>query len=146
MSAARGEDHVELGGLVGEVEERVLDGAWEMGEPAFFDDEGLLADLDLEAIRGDLQARRDRARERLAVLAKRPERGSAVGFGKRIGDGTSEAVSRLTDIGVGDSLEWLRFESISWERLAGQPCDAGPLCHRLSRHRAADATESSDHV
>jgi DnaK suppressor protein len=28
-----------------------------------------------------------------------------VGFGKRIGDGTSEAVSRLTDIGVGDSLE-----------------------------------------
>ena len=33
------------------------------------------------------------------------ERGSAVGFGKRIGDGTSEAVSRLTDIGVGDALE-----------------------------------------
>jgi RNA polymerase-binding transcription factor len=28
-----------------------------------------------------------------------------VGFGKRIGDGTTEAVSRLTDIGVGDSLE-----------------------------------------
>jgi RNA polymerase-binding transcription factor DksA len=26
-------------------------------------------------------------------------------FGKRIGDGTSEAVSRLTGIGVGDSLE-----------------------------------------
>jgi DnaK suppressor protein len=62
-------------------------------------------DLDLEAIRRELEARRDHARERLAVLAKRPERGSAVGFGKRIGDGTSEAVSRLTDIGVGDSLE-----------------------------------------
>lgn len=26
-------------------------------------------------------------------------------FGKRIGDGTSEAVSRLTDVGVGESLE-----------------------------------------
>ena len=39
------------------------------------------------------------------MLAQRPERGSAVGFGKRIGDGTSEAVSRLTDIGVGESLE-----------------------------------------
>jgi DnaK suppressor protein len=62
-------------------------------------------DLDLDAIRAELHARRDRARERLAVLAERPERGSAVGFGKRIGDGTSEAVSRLTDIGVGDSLE-----------------------------------------
>lgn len=44
-------------------------------------------------------------RERVAVLAQRPERGSALGFGKRIGDGTIEAVSRLTDIGVGGSLE-----------------------------------------
>lgn len=62
-------------------------------------------DLDFDAIRSELEARRDQARERLAVLAKRPERGSAVGFGKRIGDGTTEAVSRLTDIGVGDSVE-----------------------------------------
>jgi DnaK suppressor protein len=62
-------------------------------------------DLSLDLIRAELKARRDRARERLAVLAQRPERGSAVGFGKRIGDGTSEAVSRLTDIGVGDSVE-----------------------------------------
>ena len=62
-------------------------------------------DLNLDAIRRELEERRKRARERLAALAARPERGSAVGFGKRIGDGTSEAVSRLTDIGVGDALE-----------------------------------------
>lgn len=62
-------------------------------------------DLDLDVIRSELEERRDRTRERLAQLAKRPERGSALGFGKRIGDGTTEAVSRLTDIGVGDSLE-----------------------------------------
>src|ERR1700751_1587667 len=61
--------------------------------------------LDLDAVRRDLEARRDAARERLAALASRPERGSAVGFGKRVGDGTPEAVRRLTDIGVGDSLE-----------------------------------------
>lgn len=63
------------------------------------------SDLDLEAVRAELNARRDRDRQRLGVLAERPERGSAVSFGKRIGDGTSEAVSRLTDIGVGESLE-----------------------------------------
>jgi DnaK suppressor protein len=62
-------------------------------------------DPDLDAIRAELEARRDETRERIAALAKRPERGSAVGFGKRIGDGTTEAISRLTDIGVGDSLE-----------------------------------------
>ncbi len=63
------------------------------------------ADLDLAAIRGELEARRDRARTRIAALGQRPELGSAQGFGKRIGDGTIEAVSRLTEIGVGESLE-----------------------------------------
>lgn len=62
-------------------------------------------DLDLNAIRCALVARRDRMRERVAVLAQRPERGTVLGFGKRIGDGTIEAVSRLTEIGVGDLLE-----------------------------------------
>jgi DnaK suppressor protein len=62
-------------------------------------------DLDLDVIRSELEERRGRTQERLAELAKRPERGTAQGFGKRIGDGTTEAVSRLTDIGVGDSLE-----------------------------------------
>ena len=62
-------------------------------------------DPDLDAIRRELEARRNDTRDRVAALAARPERGSAVGFGKRIGDGTIEAVSRLTDIGVGGSLE-----------------------------------------
>jgi DnaK suppressor protein len=60
---------------------------------------------DLVAVRRELEERRDRTHERVAELAKRPERGSAQGFGKRIGDGTTEAISRLTEIGVGTSLE-----------------------------------------
>jgi DnaK suppressor protein len=50
---------------------------------------------------------RDRLAEvqrRLAELAKAPEPGSGIGFGKRIGDGTSEAISRRNHIGVGNSL------------------------------------------
>ena len=61
--------------------------------------------LDLDAIRRELEARRTDMRERVATLAERPELGAAQGFGKRIGDGTTEAISRLTDIGVGRSLE-----------------------------------------
>jgi len=64
-----------------------------------------LNDLDLDTVRVELRTRRDRDRQRLGALAKHPERGSAVSFGKRIGDGTAEAVSRLTDVGVGESLE-----------------------------------------
>src|SRR3954454_17427602 len=62
-------------------------------------------DPDLDAIRHELASRRDLTRDRIAVLAARPERGRAVGFGKRIGDGTIEAVSRLPDTGVGGSME-----------------------------------------
>jgi DnaK suppressor protein len=63
------------------------------------------ADLDLDAVRRLLEERREQTLARVAKLAERPERGTAQGFGKRIGDGTVEAISRLTDIGVGTSLE-----------------------------------------
>lgn len=62
-------------------------------------------DLDLDAIHAVLLDARVRMGERVVGMARRPERGSNLGFGKRIGDGTIEAVSRLTDIGVGASLE-----------------------------------------
>jgi DnaK suppressor protein len=61
--------------------------------------------MDLEAVRQLLEARRDDTRARVATLAKRPERGASQGFGKRIGDGTVEAISRFNEIGVGTSLE-----------------------------------------
>jgi RNA polymerase-binding transcription factor len=51
-----------------------------------------------------LRGRLDEVRGRIAELAKPPEPGSGIGFGKRIGDGTNEAISRRNDIGVGNSL------------------------------------------
>lgn len=62
-------------------------------------------DLDLAAVEQALLAHREELRERLARLARPPERGAGLQFGKRIGDGTAEAVSRLTEVGVGGSLE-----------------------------------------
>ena len=49
--------------------------------------------MDLDAVRRELEARRAGASERVAGLAKPPELGEAQGFGKRIGDGTTEAIS-----------------------------------------------------
>ena len=51
-----------------------------------------------------LRTRLDEIQGRIAEFAKAPEPGSGIGFGKRIGDGTSEAISRRNDIGVGKSL------------------------------------------
>ncbi len=61
--------------------------------------------VDLEAAERALRARLAEVRARLAKLSARPERGANLSFGKRIGDGTVEAVSRLTDVGVGGNLE-----------------------------------------
>ena len=61
--------------------------------------------MDLATVEAELRARHTELTERLAVLSTPPERGADVSFGKRIGDGTTEAVSRLTDVGVGRSLE-----------------------------------------
>src|SRR6201992_1625617 len=62
-------------------------------------------DFNATAVRELLETRRAAMQGRVGALAKRPELGSAQGFGKRIGDGTTEAISRLTEIGVGRSLE-----------------------------------------
>jgi DnaK suppressor protein len=59
---------------------------------------------DLQAVEATLRKHLDALRERRGDITKAPERGSGVSFGKRVGDGTTEAVSRLTDVGVVDSL------------------------------------------
>lgn len=51
-----------------------------------------------------LRERHAELQDRLASLTRAPERGSGISFGKRVGDGTVEAVSRLNDVGVVDSL------------------------------------------
>ncbi len=61
--------------------------------------------LDCDRIEVELRERLEEVSDRLAALKKPPERGSGIGFGKRIGDGTNEAIGRLTDVGVADSLE-----------------------------------------
>ncbi len=67
--------------------------------------------LDLLTVEEALRAHHAELQGTLGVLTKPPEKGSAVGFGKRVGDGTTEAVSRFTDVGVADSLQ------VSMERI-----------------------------
>ena len=52
-----------------------------------------------------LRERLAELRGREAELKKPPERGASIGFGKRIGDGTSEAIGRITEVGVADRLD-----------------------------------------
>lgn len=61
--------------------------------------------LDLTEVEAGLRTRLGELRAREAELKRPPERGASISFGKRIGDGTTEAIGRLTEVGVADSLD-----------------------------------------
>jgi DnaK suppressor protein len=62
--------------------------------------------MDLDAIRTELETSRTELDAELASITAVPlDPMAALSFGKRIGDGTTEAVERLNKIGVADALE-----------------------------------------
>lgn len=64
--------------------------------------------LDLAQIEARLRADLDAIAAEIRQLTKPPEAGSGVQFGKRIGEGTTEAISRFTEVGVANDLEAIR--------------------------------------
>lgn len=52
-----------------------------------------------------LRERLAEARGQVADLTRPPEQGAAIGFGKRVGDGTTEAITRFTDVGIANNVE-----------------------------------------
>lgn len=61
--------------------------------------------IDPAEVESLLRARLAELRAREAELKRPPERGASIGFGKRVGDGTTEAIGRLTDVEVAGSLD-----------------------------------------
>ncbi len=57
-----------------------------------------------QEISAQLMARRDELVAELARLTKPPEVGASIGFGKRVGDGTSEAVERIATTATARSI------------------------------------------
>jgi DnaK suppressor protein len=99
---------------------------------------------DLETTEHALRERLRELDERLAALAKAPERGSSVSFGKRVGDGTTEAIGRLTEVGVGESLESTRDRvAAALDRIAQGSYGTCESCGRpIDPRRLAAAPES----
>jgi DnaK suppressor protein len=63
------------------------------------------ASLDPAELRSELGERLAAVREQIASLTRPPEQGAGVQFGKRVGDGTTEAISRFNDVGVANDLQ-----------------------------------------
>lgn len=60
--------------------------------------------VDADAIRRELQERRSRLAGELERLTAPPEGGTNLSFGKRIGDGTTEAVERISTTATAQSV------------------------------------------
>lgn len=63
-----------------------------------------MSSADLEDLAQRLEARRRELATELERLIEPPAEGAAVGFGKRIGDGTTEAVERISSTATARSL------------------------------------------
>jgi len=69
--------------------------------------------MDTRPIRTALLARLDNLDEELAELTAVPrDPATAVSFGKRIGDGTTEAIDRMTKVGTAEQLAVMRTDVV----------------------------------
>jgi DnaK suppressor protein len=64
--------------------------------------------LDLEEVEAQLRADLTAISGEIENLTKPPETGASISFGKRIGEGTSEAISRFAAVGVANDLQSIR--------------------------------------
>lgn len=105
----------------------------------------MASDVDLAAAARALAEIRTDLEQRLGRFTATPERGSGVGFGKRVGDGTIEAVDRLNQIGVATRLE-SRLERVerAQEKLADGTYGTCDVCGEpIDPRRLRAAPEST---
>jgi DnaK suppressor protein len=94
----------------------------------------------LDEVRRSLLDRRTELEAELSRLVEPPAEGAAVSFGKRIGDGTTEAVERLSTTAAARSIS----ESIADIGRALAKIDAGTYgtCDECGRDIGADRLEA----
>lgn len=75
-------------------------------------DNGSMESFDADAIRAELDEKAAGLRERLDELTRPVESGATIGFGKRIGDGTIQAVQQMADASSAQQLQTLLEETL----------------------------------
>jgi DnaK suppressor protein len=77
-------------------------------QPRSLQGDEIAAELDLAAIEAGLRERLAEIDAEIADLTKPPENATGISFGKRIGDGTTQAIDRFADVGVAQEIEPLK--------------------------------------
>src|SRR6476469_9218272 len=86
---------------------------------------------DLAAVADELAAKRRQLVEQLAEMSAPPEELGNISFGKRVGEGTSQAVDRLSAVPAHDKLQLLLAEvTRAEEKLADDTYGSCDVCGR----------------
>ena len=64
-----------------------------------------MADTDPTELARELDAKAEELQSRIEDLTRPPEAGATIGFGKRIGDGTTQAIQQMADTSTAYSLQ-----------------------------------------
>ena len=75
-----------------------------------------MTDADLDEVRAALAAKRAQLEAELAILAAPSADQGGISFGKRVGDGTSLAVERLSQVAAHDQLQVMLADVIRAEQ------------------------------
>ncbi len=65
----------------------------------------VMDNADLDGIATELQDKATDLHARIADLTRPAEAGATIGFGKRIGDGTTQAIQQMADTSTAESLQ-----------------------------------------
>lgn len=65
-------------------------------------------ELDTQEIERRLRSRLEEIDAQIAELTKPPEGAGEIAFGKRVGEGTSQAIDRFTDIGIANEVQGIK--------------------------------------
>jgi DnaK suppressor protein len=98
----------------------------------------LVTDTEPDEVRGALAAKRAQLEAELAILAAPTTDQAGISFGKRVGDGTSLAVERLSQVAAHDRLQDMLADVVRAEQklvdgsygrcdVCGRPISAGRL-------------------
>lgn len=87
--------------------------------------------MDTAEIRAELADKERRLRTQLAELTKPVEAGATIGFGKRIGDGTSQAISQMEDASSASAVNALLEQVIRAKgKLSDETYGRCDVCHQ----------------
>ena len=102
-------------------------------------------DLDLQAIEARLRERLAELDAEIAELTKPPENAGSISFGKRVGEGTSQAIDRFAAVGVAHELQPIKERvERALEKLADGSYGTCDNCGKpIASGRLAAAPESA---